>query len=546
MEAPQPNLDPYWQRAQEFMRAGEYENAAATYASILELDRQQPMAWLALASYAYSTGRFRSPVERARSAALAMRESRRYQGIADLAHYLHQLGESRLAVRLILEADWSDPVVLDSAIGLIQCLGLADQHADALRLIELTLAHDEGSHEHASARLPMLHHLRATMLRHLGRADEATAEYQQSLALAPDFAGAMMMLASHDPYADVPAQLARVRDALQRSAADAPQRGILEFAQFNLLDAADQTKDAWQALVRGAALMRSRLQYDPDAEERTYAAVATLCSASFVKGSSIDPASHTPIFIVGMPRTGTTVLDRLLGNHSRVASAGELNDFHQQLCWQTDTVTAEPADAALLRACPSLDFAAIGRGYLQRTHWRAGTAEFLIDKFPRNILYAGLIHKALPHAKIICLLRDPMDTCLSNLKELFSSEFYPHSWSPIETANHYLRFRRLLQHWDEVMPGVILTVRYDELVREPERVMRSVMDHCGLAFEPDCVDLLRNTSPSATASSSQIRKPLHARSIGAWRRYAEPLAEIETYLRARLPASEFSSDPALS
>lgn len=128
-----------------------------------------------------------------------------------------------------------------------------------------------------------------------------------------------------------------------------------------------------------------------------------------------------------------------------------------QPCWQADVLGGEFADPALLRACPTLDFAAIGRGCLQRTTWRARGKRFLIDKLPNNLFYAGLIHKALPQARIVCLLRDPLDTCLSNIKELFAGDAYPYSYDPLEAAAHHLRVRRLLQHWDDVMPGVVLT-----------------------------------------------------------------------------------------
>ena len=152
------------------------------------------------------------------------------------------------------------------------------------------------------------------------------------------------------------------------------------------------------------------------------------------------------------------------------------------------------------------------------------------------------IRKALPQAKMMCLLRDPMDSTFSNLKELFAGDHYPYSYDALETAAHVVRFREMLAHWNTVMPGAVLVVRYEELVREPERVMRGVLEHCGLPFEPACADLARNAAPSATASSSQVRQPLHTRSIGAWRRYAKPLAAAESFLRERLPAGEFASE----
>jgi len=527
------DLGEYYRRAADFLREGDYDNAFATYSEILEIDPAQPTAWLAVSSAARSSGRQRNAVDRARQAAIAMRDSGRFDGLADLAHYLQDLGETRFATHIIERANWSDVSAHpDVAASLAQCLGLADQHVDALRLLDFALA------RHGAT--PGLSYLRAMTLRHLGRGEEATAEFQRCLSLAPDYAAAMLMLAGHDAEADAAAQTARIRQALAHPQLDDTQRMLLDYALFTQLDAAGDAAAAWPALEEGMRLKRAKLAYDAAAEQATYDAMTALCDARFLEGTASEPLAHTPVFVFGMPRTGTTVLERLLSNHSRVASAGELDDFHHQLCWEADVATRQSADPKLLEAAASMDFSAIGRSYVQRTHWRAGKATHLVDKHPRNAIYAGFIHKALPQAKMVCLLRDPLDSTFSNLRELFAGDHYPYSYDALETAAHVVRFRDLLAHWDKVMPGAVLVVRYEELVREPERIMRLVLEHCGLPFEPACADLASNAAPSATASSSQVRQPLHTRSIGAWKRYAKPLAAAEAFLRERLPDSEFA------
>ncbi len=530
----QAALDAHWRSAQAHLRTGNAMAAIADCEAIVAMDPRQPSVWLMLARLAQGSGRFRVVVEKARMAAAAVHESRDWAPLADIAMLLQGMGESRLAARAIIDADWNAPQILGAADRLAQCLGLADCHDDALRLLDCALA--------VRAPTPMLSYMRAMTLRHLGRSTEATSEYQRCLALAPDYAAAMLMLATHDRRADTKAQIARIRHALASERLDATNTSMLHYALFTHLDGADDVDVAWQALMRGAAIKRRSLAWQPRQDEARDAAIMALCRAPFLAAARSVSAEQVPIFIVGQPRTGTTVLERILGNHSQVASAGELDDFHLQLCWQADILSGELAHPALLQACPTLDFAAVGRGYLQRTTWRARGRRFLIDKLPNNLFYAGLIHKALPQARIVCLLRDPLDTCLSNLKELFAGDAYPYSYDPLEAAAHHLRVRRLLRHWDEVMPGVVLTVRYEDMVRDPSSAARAVMDHCGLAFEPGCVDLLRNAAPSATASSSQVRQPLHTRGIGAWRRYAEPLAGARALLEAHLPADAFAAD----
>lgn len=530
----QADVARYWQRALEFMRTGDYANAIAMYGAIVEIDRSHPLAWLALSSAARASGEFRIAVEHARSAALGMRESRRFDGLSDLAQHLQALGETRFATHIIEQAGWSrvsiDP---EEAARLALCLGQADRHQDALQLLELALT------RHAPT--PMLSYARAITLRHLGRGVEATTEFERCLSLAPSYAAAMLMLAGHDAKADSAGQLERIQLALQRPGLAPLQQAMLEHARFIHLDAAGRTEEAWRALAQGMRLKRATLDYDGATEQASFDAMIALCDAQFVNANAAAPdTSHVPVFVFGLPRSGTTVLERLLANHSRVASAGELNDFHLQLCWEANFATSQIADARLLDACATMDFHALGAGYVQRTQWRAAGASHLIDKLPRNFIYAGLIRKAMPQAKMICLLRDPLDSCLSNLKEQFAGDFYPYSYDPLETAAHIVRFHKLLAHWDTVMPGAIHTVRYEDLVREPARIMHGVLDFCGLPDEPACAELGRNASPSATASSSQVREGLHARSIGAWRRYAQPLAAAEAHLREHLPASAFA------
>ena len=540
MTNPQAEVARHWQRANECMRSGDYAAAIAEFGAIVEIDRAHPMAWFALSSAARASGQFRSAVEHARSAALGMRESGRYDGLNDLAQYLQSLGETRFATHIIERAGWSRVSMHpDEAALLAQCLGLADRHGDALQLLDLALT------RHAPT--PMLSYTRAMTLRHLGRGAEATAEFERCLALAPDYAAAMLMLAGHDVNADAAGQLARIRAALARAQGDTLQRAMLDYALFIHLDAVGDTSAAWTALAEGMRIKRSSLDWDGSRDQADFTAISALCNADFVNANAVaaaEPSAHTPVFVFGLPRSGTTVLERLLANHSRMASAGELNDFHHQLCWEADFATPDLLDPRLLEACTTIDFGALGQGYIQRTDWRAAGSTHLIDKFPRNFFHAGLIHKALPQAKMICLVRDPLDSCLSNLKELFAGEFYPYSYDPLEAAAHIARFHDLLAHWRTVMPGAIHEIRYEELVRDPARVMRGAIEFCGLPFEPACAELDRNAAPSATASSSQVRQALHSRSIGAWRRYAEPLAGAAALLRERLPAEAFAAPPA--
>lgn len=524
-----------WQRALRRVERGETAAAISELKALVEQNPHQPPAWLLLAQLARGAQHCRAAVAYARNAAVAMRGFREPRLLAEIALELQALGETPIAIQLIRSLDPTGPGVLAVADRLAQCLGQADFHAEALSFLDTALGHTTPT--------PGFSFIRATTLRHLGRKQDATAEYLRCLELAPGYGAAMLMLAQHNATHDPDTQITRIRQALQSAPRqDDLNKAMLHYALFIHLDAAGDTSAAWKSLMQGASIKRRLLAWHPKRDIERVAAIRKLCNGAFFDGSSSIDTDNTrrPIFIVGQPRTGTTVLERILGNHSQVASAGELNDFHLALCWQAD-VLVEHVDPVLLRACAGLDFAAVGHAYRQRTAWRKKNKSFLIDKLPENFWYSGVIHKALPEARIVCLLRDPMDTCFSNLKELFAGSAYPYSYDPLEAAEHHLHFRQMLQYWDKVMPGVVLTVRYEELVRDTASVARRVMEHCGLPFEPSCVDLLRNTAPSATASSSQVREPVHTRSIGAWRRYAEPMAEAHAWLEARLPREDFAA-----
>ncbi|MDE2054058.1 MAG: sulfotransferase [Xanthomonadaceae bacterium] len=229
-----------------------------------------------------------------------------------------------------------------------------------------------------------------------------------------------------------------------------------------------------------------------------------------------------------MPRSGTTLLDRLLGGHSQVVSAGELEDFARQLCWAADQRAL--LDARMLDRLPELDYREIGRRYLARAQWRARGTRFFIDKQPWHYMVTGLIHRAFPQARLLHLVRDPMDVCFSNYRALLGAR-YAYSFDLQTLAGHFRQYKRLLAHWHEVMPGRILDVSYRDLVGDTETTMRRVVEFCGLDWESACLDPSRNTTPIGTLSAVQARGAIHG-GFGAWRRYERHLVALRTALDA--------------
>jgi hypothetical protein len=238
-----------------------------------------------------------------------------------------------------------------------------------------------------------------------------------------------------------------------------------------------------------------------------------------------------PIFVIGMPRTGTTLLERILSSHSVVHPAGELQTFSVELAKHCKRVEGEAPSRAedLVVRSALIDFTALGEDYIAGTRPGTGQTAHFVDKLPLNFLYAGLIHLALPKAKIVLLERDPMDTCYAIYKTLFEG-IYPFSYDLEELANYFAAYRQLIDHWQSVMPGVMHVVKYEELVTDPEPVVDDLLSYCSLSYEEACRRFYENRNVSTTASAVAVREDLFQSSIGLWRNYEEQLKPVTEIL----------------
>jgi tetratricopeptide (TPR) repeat protein len=409
-----------------------------------------------------------------------------------------------------------DPLVLMRMAGFRKRL---EEHVEALALLDR--AHASG-HDTAALRFR-----RGEELMFNGRLDEAEADLAASLAQAPAYGRVALPLVRLRRQMPERNQLALLERSLRHVAQGSRDRAALMFARYKVFEDLGRDEEAWASLAQGNALMHARLKNESSRHHAWLERFLHVCPSGSPHTASGTTRGATPIFIVGVPRSGTTLLERMLGNHSRVATTGELMDFGAQLHWLADTRNI--GSEALLERLPELDYAELGRRYLTRTQWRAGGRGFFIDKQPPNWVLAGAIHAALPQAPILNLVRDPMDTCFSNWRAYFG-DACAYSYSLDALAEYFNDYRNTMAHWHRTMPGAILDVRYADLVREPEAMLRKVFDFCGLARETGCEDLTRNTEPVSTLSSVEVREPIHARALGHWRRYAERLKPLRELL----------------
>lgn len=524
MTGTREDLKRYWVLAREHEAAGNLHAAKAAYEAIVELDAGHSIAWVRLSEFARQEGRYRSSHACALQAAEAAKANQRSKSLPYVMQQLLAFDE-RESVRTLIEgADWSLPHVLEQSAVLSQGLWLADHYDSALRLID-----------YASTQVPPNHLLaysRGNVLRYLGRMRAATDEFERCLAISPSYAQAHWSLAYHVPSDPPGSRIHRLKAAQAALPPGTLEQVYLGYALFKELDNLGEVRQAWSVLQDAMCAMRKRVEYDAAQEQRGLSALRNLTNSSFFDTGSVISSRRTPIFIVGMPRTGTTLLDRILSNHSNVASAGELNVFSHAVSQAADCFYELPLDEMSIQKVKTLDFAEVGVIYSQRTLSRYNGATHLIDKNPTNIFNAGFIAKALPNARIICMLRNPMDTCFSNMKELFSGNAFAYSYDVAELATHYVLFKRLVDHWQKMLPGQFQVIDYENLVANPLRTSEEVMRFCGLPFEPQCVDITSNETPVSTASSSQVREAINTRGVGAWRKYENELLPLQSAIQA--------------
>lgn len=401
-------------------------------------------------------------------------------------------------------------------------LGRMHQHAQALHCYDsaLSLAPGEAA----------LHFNRAMVLRFLGRMAEAEQAVNRCLALTPADSEALALrtdlrtqTAERNHVAQLQAQMQRTNDPVARTR--------LHFALAKELEDLSRYQEAFSVLAAGARLRRTRMQYSVKQDLLIMDALRRQHDTAFLADRSGGYPSSEPVFILGMPRAGSTLLERMLASHSAFDSAGELDNFALQMVQQVKARGATAGREELVAQSRLIDFAALGKAYVDSTRPLTGHTPHFIDKLPLNFLYVGLIAKSLPKATIIHIHRNPMDSCYAMFKRLFHNA-YPFSYQLDELAQYYAGYRRLMAHWHQCLPGRIIDVAYEDLVADAETTLTRVLSAMGLTFEPECLQYHRQQSASTTASAAQVRQQVYRSSVAKWRHYEQELAPLADALRA--------------
>ena len=288
------------------------------------------------------------------------------------------------------------------------------------------------------------------------------------------------------------------------------------------LEDLEEWDKAFAAFEHGARARRSTIEYDEQGEIQTYAALDKLFTQSWMDSPGRGHDSDAPIFVVGLPRTGTTLTERIIASHSRVESADE--SFFLQIAVRSASgvQSREDVSTRMIRMAARENPAIIRRHYLSAIGYRLGGKPLFVEKYPLNFLYLGFIARAFPEARIVHLRRHPMDACFA----MYKQSFFRFAYTLDDLAEYYIAYDRLSRHWREHLGDRIVEVEYESLVSDPDARVRELLAGLGLEFEQACVDFHLNSAPSATASAVQIREKAHTRSVARWKRFEKHLRPL--------------------
>jgi tetratricopeptide (TPR) repeat protein len=406
------------------------------------------------------------------------------------------------------------------------CVGLGE-HQRAIVLYRELLADAPNTAGCAELHLSVAHALKT-----LGSTEAAIDAYRLAARARPEFGDAYWSLANLKTYRFTDDEIARMQADEAAAGVALADRYHLCFALGKAFEDRQDHALSFRYYELGNSLKKSESRYRPEILETNTAKQREICTAEFfARRARFGADSREPIFIVGLPRAGSTLLEQILASHSRVEGTQELGDIPRIVLdlQGRDPDLDSPRYPGALAGLKAEDFLRLGERYLSDTRVYRTGKPFFIDKMPNNFRHIGLIHLMLPNARIIDARREPMACCFSNLKQLFANgqEF---TYSIEDIARYYRTYLDLMGHWDEVLPGRVLRVWHEDVVDDLEGNVRRILNFCGLEFEPACVEFHKTARSVRTASSEQVRQPIFREGLDQWRHYEQWLLPLKDAL----------------
>jgi tetratricopeptide (TPR) repeat protein len=431
----------------------------------------------------------------------------------------YPMAHAELEKLLELEPDNRDFLTLYATA----CVGLGE-HAKAIDLYRRLLTDATNP---ADLHLSIAHSLKT-----LGSRQASIDSYRAAAAARPGFGDAYWSMANLKTYRFTDEELERMQQEETAANCAPVDRYHLCFALGKAFEDRADYEQSYRYYERGNALKRAQSRYRAEILETNTARQKEVCTREFfVSRAGCGAPNFDPIFIVGLPRSGSTLLEQILASHSLVEGTQELAEIPRYVAEMQgrEPDLNNPRYPGVLPRLRAEDFLALGERYLRETRVYRTGKPFFIDKMPNNFRHLGLIHLILPNARIIDARREPMACCFSNLKQLFASgqEF---TYSIPDIARYYRTYLELMQHWEEVLPGRVLRVYHEDVVDDLPGNVRRILDFCGLEFEPACVEFYKTERSVRTASSEQVRQPIFREGLNQWKHYEPWLGELKTAL----------------
>jgi tetratricopeptide (TPR) repeat protein len=409
------------------------------------------------------------------------------------------------------------------AVYATSCLALAD-YDEAIKTYRALL---EEAPDSADLHLSIGHALKT-----LGRQQEAVNSYRAAAQVNPSFGDAYWSLANLKTYRFAGADITQMQAREADEGISLADRYHLCFALGKAFEDAGDYAESFAYYDRGNALKRGEVRYRPEPIERNAQLQRSIVTRAFLAArQDTGCPDRAPIFIVGLPRAGSTLLEQILASHSQVEGTMELADISRLVLRLQGRNFDErsPPYPAVLEKLSAEQLRGFGERYLADTQvYRTGKAYF-IDKNPNNFRHIGLIHLILPNARIIDARREKMACCFSNFKQLFASgqEF---TYNLEDIARYYTNYVALMDHWDSVLPGKILRVQHEDVVTDLDASVRRLLDFCALPFEPQCLEFHKTERSVRTASSEQVRRPIYTEGLDQWQRFSPYLGPLKQAL----------------